>query len=105
MPRKQPILIARFFVFLFAIASAPTAAMGLYALGHDAMGIAPHSIMIACGGKLIGGQHLRPVIRNQGPVAIRPSTVGTVVRERDPPLGFLPKKFFFRRAVDLLRVE
>jgi hypothetical protein len=40
-------LIARLFVFLFAIATAATAAMGLYALGHDTMGIAPHSIMIA----------------------------------------------------------
>ena len=50
MPRKQPILIARFFVFLFAMASAPTAAMGLYALGHDAMGIAPHFIMIVSSG-------------------------------------------------------
>jgi hypothetical protein len=52
MPRKQPrhfrerVQIARLFVFLFAIARAATAATGLYVLGHNAMGIAAHSIMI-----------------------------------------------------------
>ena len=50
MLREQPILIARLFVFLFAIVSAAAAAMGLYALGHDAMRIAPHFIMIASSG-------------------------------------------------------
>jgi hypothetical protein len=37
-------LITRLFV---AIATAAAAATGLYALGHDEMGIAPHAIMIA----------------------------------------------------------
>jgi hypothetical protein len=39
--------IQRLVVFLFAIAAAAAAALGLYALGHDEMGIAPHAIMIA----------------------------------------------------------
>jgi hypothetical protein len=44
---RAPLVARRFVFFLFAIATAATAAMGLYELGHDEMGIAPHAIMIA----------------------------------------------------------
>jgi hypothetical protein len=39
--------IERLVVFLITIAAAATAAMVLYALGHNEMGIPRHSIMIA----------------------------------------------------------
>jgi len=42
--------IERVIVFLITIAAAATAAMVLYALGHNEMGIPRHSIMIASSG-------------------------------------------------------